>query len=188
MAFLLCRPASLLQDHHLAWPSQLDQLFPTIGPVLDWDSSERHPLPPPALVQDVHGCRTGHPADANSSDRAGRTGLVQAEIIEAELTFNDPEIVGNPWTVHGVVFVEQLQYDKRPLRGGDFELEGFELGKFASSPPGTVDVTLPISRLLRTPPKDRFQVRVRLGQPTDHDSTDDYISFTGATLNIVYLK
>jgi len=114
--------------------------------------------------------------------------ILAEEIISAELTFNDGGIVGQPWKVHGIMYLEQVNYGERPLQGGDFPLDGFELARFGSELPGMVDVALPVSRQLRTPPDVRLQVRLRLGQPTDHNSNDDYIIFDGATLNVIYVK
>jgi len=116
------------------------------------------------------------------------TGLTLAEIKEAKLTFETKEIVGNPWIVHAFLYVDEVSYGPQPLRGGDFDLGGLELAKSASSAPGAIDVTLPIERLLRPPANDRFQVRLRLGQPTNHNSQDDYISFSNAFINIIYVK
>lgn len=116
------------------------------------------------------------------------TGFALAEIKEAKLIFRTGETVGNPWLIHAFMYVEQVDYGARPLQGGDFDLGGFELAKSASSAPGTIDVTLPIRRLLRPPAKHRFQVRLRLGQPTNHNSQEEYISFSGASVNIIYTK
>ena len=116
------------------------------------------------------------------------SGFALAEIKEAKLTFNTKEIVGDPWLIHAFMYVEQVDYGERPLRGGDFDIDGFELAKSASSAPGAIDVALPIERLMRPPAKHRLQVRLRLGQPTNHNSQDDYISFSGATISITYVK
>ena len=116
------------------------------------------------------------------------SGLTGAEIKEAKLTFHTKETVGNPWTIHAFLYVEQVDYGSRPLQGGDFDLEGFELAKSASSVPEAVDVALPINRLLQAPVKTRLQVRLRLGQPTENNSKDDYVSFSGACINITYIK
>lgn len=114
--------------------------------------------------------------------------LTGAEINEAKLTFNTKEIVGDPWLIHAFLFVEQIDYGTRPVQGGDFDIKGQELAKFTSSPPGEIDVKLPIERLLRPPVKPRFQVRLRLGQHTTYNDEDDYISFSGAALTVTYIK
>ncbi len=114
--------------------------------------------------------------------------LALAEIKEAKLTFDTEEIVGDPWRISGFLHVEQVDYGKRPLQGGDFDIKGQELAKFSASPPGQVDVALPIARLLRPPFKHRLQVRLRLTLPTNHNSQDDYMSFSGASVNITYVK
>jgi len=116
------------------------------------------------------------------------SGFALAEIKEAKLTFDTEEIVGDPWRISGFLHVEQVDYGERPLQGGDFDIKGQELAKFSASPPGQVDVALPIARLLRPPFKHRLQVRLRLTLPTNHNSQDDYISFSGASINITYVK
>ncbi|MFC1979752.1 Ig-like domain-containing protein [Chloroflexota bacterium] len=116
------------------------------------------------------------------------SGLTQAEIKKAELIFHTKETVGNPWLIHSFLYIEQVDYGARSLRGGDFDLEVLELAKSTSSVPGTIDVSAPIARLLRPPAKKRFQVRLRLGQPTNHNSQDEYLSFSGAAIDIVFTR
>jgi len=116
------------------------------------------------------------------------TALTLADIKEAKLTFDTKEIVGNPWHIHAFLFVEQVDYGERPLQGGDFDIKGQELAKFSASPPGQVDVALPLARLLRPPFKHRFQMRLRLGQNTTYNNEEDYISFSGAAINVTYVK
>jgi len=116
------------------------------------------------------------------------TGLAQVEIKEATLTFDYKETVGNPWRISNYLHVDQVSYGERPLQGGDFDLEGFELAKYTSSPPGPIDVRLPIERLMRPPQKHRLQVRIRLQQITNSNSQDDYLSFSGASISITYTR
>ena len=114
--------------------------------------------------------------------------LTQAEIEKAELIFHIGESVGDPWLIHSFLYIEQVDYGARPLRGGDFDLGGLELARSTSSVPGTIDMSLPVARLLRPPAKQRFQVRLRLGQLTNHNSQDEYLNFSGAALDIVYTR
>ena len=116
------------------------------------------------------------------------TGLTLAEIKEAKIIFNTKETIGNPWAFSAFVYVEQVEYGPRFLQGGDFNLPGFELAKSSTSVPSTSDVAPPISRLLQPPIKNRLQVRLRLGQPTNFNSQDDYVSLSGATLKITCVK
>jgi len=116
------------------------------------------------------------------------TGFAQADIKEAKLTFTTKETIGSPWTISGFMYVEQVDYGERYLQGVDFNLQGYELAKSSSSAPGAIDVRLPIARQLEPPAKHRLQIRLRLGQPTNHNSQDDYISFSGAAINIIYVK
>jgi len=112
--------------------------------------------------------------------------LVGANIKEAKLTFTPKETV-NPWTISSFLLVEQVKYGTRPLKGDDFHLEKIvELGKFASSPPGEIDVLLRITGALQPPAEPRFQVRLRLAVDTNFNSTDDYLSFSDAALTITY--
>ena len=112
--------------------------------------------------------------------------LAQTDIIKAELTFRTGETVGQPTTVHGLIYVDQVDYGERALQGGDFDISSFELAKYGTSDLKIVDVSLPIKRLQKPPMKKRLQIRLRLGQLTNHNSTDDYITFSGATINVVY--
>lgn len=114
--------------------------------------------------------------------------LSQAEIEKAELIFYIGETVGDPWVIHSFLYVEQVDYGARSLQGGDFDLEGLELARYTSSVPERIDMSLPIARLLRPPAKQRFQVRLRLGQITNHNSQDEYLNFSGAALDIVYTR
>ncbi|MFC2013517.1 hypothetical protein ACFLU8_01325 [Chloroflexota bacterium] len=116
------------------------------------------------------------------------SGLALAEIKEANLTFNTRETVGKPWLISAFLHVDQVDYGKRALQGGDFDLSDFELAKSANAAPSTLDVSLPISRLLRSPVQHRLQLRLRLAQPTNNNSQDDYISLSGASINITYVK
>ena len=115
------------------------------------------------------------------------SGLARAEIKEAKLILRIKDTVGNPWLIHSYMYIEQVDYGARPLQGGDFNLSGLELAKSTSSAPETVDITLPISRLLRPPAKQRLQVRLRLGQITEHNSKDDYMTFSVAAINLIYV-
>jgi hypothetical protein len=130
---------------------------------------------------------------ANSGVRAyfsfDISSLVDAEINEVELSFNTKEIVGNPWSINTFLLVEQVDYGTRPLEGADFHLvKLIELAKFTSSTPGQIDVFLPVTSALRPPAKPRLQVRIRLATDTNANGEDDYISFSGAALNVIYTK
>lgn len=116
------------------------------------------------------------------------SGLARADIKEAKLILRIGDTVGNPWLIHSYMYIEQVDYGARPLQGGDFNLSGFELAKSTSSAPETVDVLLPINRLLRPPAKYRLQVRLRLGQLTEHNSKDDYMTFSVAAINLIYVR
>ena len=115
--------------------------------------------------------------------------LVAAEIKEAELSFDTKEIVNKPWSINAFLLVEQVDYGTRPLEGADFTLvKLLELAKYTSSTPGQIDVFLPVTSLLRPPANPRFQVRIRLATDTNANGIDDYISFSGAALNVTYVK
>ncbi len=130
--------------------------------------------------------------EANNAVRAffsfDITGLASAEIIKATLNFNTKEVVANPWGISAYLHVDQVDYGERALQGGDFDIDGFELAKFTSTPPGDVDVTLPISRLLRSPVKHRLQVRLRLGQTSNQNSKAEYVDISNASINLIYRK
>ena len=130
---------------------------------------------------------------ANSGVRAyfsfDISSLVGTEIKEAKLSFNTKEIVNNPWGINNFLLVEQIDYGTRPLQGADFNLvKLLELAKYTSSTPGQIDVLLPVTSLLRPPAEPRFQVRIRLATDTNANGKEDYISFSGAALNVTYIK
>ena len=116
------------------------------------------------------------------------TELTDAEIKEAKLTFPVKETVYNPWFVPPHLYVDDVKYGARALQAADFHLEGTQIERFTSEPPGEVDVYLRLTNALRPPVKPRLQIRLRLATNNNLDSQEDYIEFTTAELAVTYVK
>ena len=116
------------------------------------------------------------------------TELTDAEIKEAKLTFTVKETVNNPWFVPPHLYVDDVKYGARALQAADFHLEGTQIERFTSEPPGEVDVYLRLTNALRPPVKPRLQIRLRLATDNNLDSQEDYIEFTTAELAVTYVK
>lgn len=116
------------------------------------------------------------------------TELTGAEIKEAKLTFTAKETVGNPWFVPPHLYVDDVKYGAGALQAADFHLEGTQIERFTSSPPGEVDAYLRLTNALRPPVKPRLQIRLRLATDNNQDNDADYIEFTTAELTVTYIK
>jgi len=117
------------------------------------------------------------------------TGLADAEIKEAKLTFTVRESVGHLWWfVPPVLYVDRVYYGARALKGGDCNLPTVaELERFNAEPPGELNVYYKLKDALEFH-QPRLQFRLRLATNNNLNSQEDYIEFSKAELTVIYVK
>jgi hypothetical protein len=119
------------------------------------------------------------------------SGLTDAEIKEAKLTFTVKETIGNPWFTPPYLYIEWIDYGARSLEAADFHSVLFlgELQRYNSTPPTELDVRVQVEDNLEARRGPRFQIRMRLADPGHNfNSQADYIEFSQAELTVTYVK
>jgi len=118
------------------------------------------------------------------------TALTHAEIQEAVLIFVVKQIRNDIWTViPSTLHIQCVEYGARSLIPADYHSVQVraEIESLHNEPPGEVDVLVNVSQVAEWV-EPRFQVRMVLGDDSNHNSIEDFIEFSSVELIVTYVK